>query len=86
MKNINYLTQLSEKIIDVIKQPIEIGNREINATASVGVTIYPVDATNVEDLLRNADSAMYYAKSQGRRNYQFYSKEHSPVLFQHVSG
>jgi len=74
-KNINYLTRLSEKIIEVIKQPIEIGGREINATCSVGVTVFPVDADNVEDLLRNADSAMYYAKSQGRRNYQFYSKE-----------
>ena len=74
-KNINYLTRLCEKIIEVIKQPMEIGGREINATCSVGVTIFPVDADNVEDLLRNADSAMYYAKSQGRRNYQFYSKE-----------
>ncbi len=74
-KNINYLTRLCEKIIDVIKQPMEIGGREINATCSVGVTVFPVDANNVEDLLRNADSAMYYAKSQGRRNYQFYSKE-----------
>jgi EAL domain-containing protein (putative c-di-GMP-specific phosphodiesterase class I) len=37
--------------------------------------VYPVDGEAVDDLLRNADSAMYYAKSQGRRNYQFYSKE-----------
>lgn len=74
-KNINYLTRLCEKIIDVIKQPMEIGGHEISATCSVGVTVYPVDADNVEDLLRNADSAMYYAKSQGRRNFQFYSKE-----------
>ena len=74
-KNINYLTRLCEKIIEVIKQPMEIGGREINATCSVGVTVFPVDADNVEDLLRNADSAMYYAKSQGRRNYQFYSRE-----------
>ena len=74
-KNIGYLTRLCEKIIEVIKQPMEIDGREINATCSIGVTVFPVDADNDEDLLRNADSAMYYAKSQGRRNYQFYSKE-----------
>lgn len=74
-KNIGYLTRLSETIIEVINQPMDINGREINATCSVGVTVFPVDALNVEDLLRNADSAMYYAKSQGRRNYQFYSKE-----------
>ena len=74
-KNIGYLTRLSEKIIEVIQQPMEIDGREINATCSIGVTVFPVDADNDEDLLRNADSAMYYAKSQGRRNYQFYSKE-----------
>ncbi|MDH5425771.1 MAG: EAL domain-containing protein [Gammaproteobacteria bacterium] len=74
-KNIGYLRSLSEKIIDVVNQPMEIEGREINVTCSVGVAVYPADANNVEDLIRNADSAMYYAKSQGRRNYQFYTKE-----------
>jgi len=74
-KNIGYLTRLCEKIIEVIQQPMEIDGREINATCSIGVTVFPVDAETEDDLLRNADSAMYYAKSQGRRNYQFYSKE-----------
>jgi len=73
-KNIGYLKSLSEKIIDVVGQPIELEGREINVTCSIGIAVYPVDASSVEDLIRNADSAMYYAKSQGRRNYQFYSK------------
>lgn len=74
-KNIGYLKSLSEKIIDVVNQPMELEGREISVTCSIGIAVYPVDAHSVDDLLRNADSAMYYAKSQGRRNYQFYSKE-----------
>lgn len=74
-KNIGYLRSLSEKIIDVVNQSMEIEGREINVTCSIGIAVYPVDAGNVDDLIRNADSAMYYAKSQGRRNYQFYTKE-----------
>lgn len=75
IKNVGYLTRLCEKIIDVVKQGLVIEGREINVTCSIGVTVYPVDGEAVDDLLRNADTAMYYAKSQGRRNYQFYSKE-----------
>lgn len=74
-KNIGYIKSLSEKIIDVVNQPMELEGREISLTCSIGIAVYPVDAESVEDLLRSADSAMYYAKSQGRRNYQFYSKE-----------
>ncbi|MDH5517080.1 MAG: EAL domain-containing protein [Gammaproteobacteria bacterium] len=74
-KNIGYLTRLCEKIIDVVKQPMELEGRQLNITCSIGVAVYPIDADQDEDLLRNADSAMYFAKSQGRRNYQFYSKE-----------
>lgn len=74
-KNIGYLTRLCEKIIDVVKQPVELEGHQLNITCSIGVAVYPIDAVEVEDLLRNADAAMYFAKSQGRRNYQFYSKE-----------
>ncbi|MDH5393787.1 MAG: EAL domain-containing protein, partial [Gammaproteobacteria bacterium] len=74
-KNIGYLKRLCEKIIETVKQPMELEGRQINVTCSIGVAVYPVDASNNDDLLRNADSAMYFAKSQGRRNYQFYSKE-----------
>ena len=74
-KNVGYLTSLCDKVIDVVNQPFEIEGKEISVTCSIGVTVFPKDASNSEDLLRNADSAMYYAKSNGRRNYQFYSKE-----------
>lgn len=44
-------------------------------TASVGITLFPDDARDVDAMLRNADIAMYYAKERGRNNHQFYSAE-----------
>lgn len=44
-------------------------------TASIGITVFPLDARDLDALLRNADVAMYYAKERGRNNYQFYSPE-----------
>jgi diguanylate cyclase (GGDEF)-like protein len=52
-----------------------IGEREIFITASIGIALYPYDGKNVQDLLKNADAAMYHAKSKGRNNYQYYSPE-----------
>lgn len=44
-------------------------------TTSIGISVYPIDAPDINTLLRNADSAMYHAKDKGRDNFQFYSEE-----------
>ncbi|HTZ18451.1 MAG TPA: EAL domain-containing protein [Dissulfurispiraceae bacterium] len=63
------------RIIQDMSRPFDLGNREIFISASIGISMYPNDGDNVEDLIRNADVAMYHAKSKGRRNYQYYSKD-----------
>ena len=55
------------------RNPFSIEGREIFVTVSVGIAIFPVDGDSVDALLKNADSAMYHAKEQGRNNFQFYS-------------
>lgn len=63
---------LLRKIIDAISAPLQIGGSELFVTASLGVTVYPLDDSDIDVLLRNADTAMYAAKESGCNNYRFF--------------
>ncbi|HYX22446.1 MAG TPA: EAL domain-containing protein [Thermoanaerobaculia bacterium] len=65
--------KIARKICDAIHDPFWIDGRELFVTTSVGVSVYPADGHDAETLVRNADSAMYRAKEQGRDNYQLYT-------------
>ncbi len=67
-------TTIAKKVIADLSKPFDINNYEIHSTASIGIACYPNDGQTANELLKNADSAMYYAKSNGKNNYQFYSK------------
>jgi diguanylate cyclase (GGDEF)-like protein len=69
------LTQVARKIQEAIEVPFHLRDHEINVTASLGAALYPRDGLSRDDLLRNADSAMYHAKAHGRNNFRFYSRE-----------
>jgi diguanylate cyclase (GGDEF)-like protein/PAS domain S-box-containing protein len=66
------LTGIAEKVLAVLSEPVMIGEQEIFATASIGIAHYPQDGDTVEEMVKNADTAMYYSKSLGRDNYQFF--------------
>lgn len=66
---------VSQKLISLFTKPFVVQGQEIFLGASIGIAIYPQDAESYDDLLRNADAAMYHAKRQGRNNYQFFKKE-----------
>ncbi|MGZ8710568.1 MAG: putative bifunctional diguanylate cyclase/phosphodiesterase, partial [Thermoanaerobaculia bacterium] len=65
--------KIANKIIETLKIPFQISDRELFITTSIGVAIYPADGLDPETLVRNADTAMYRAKDQGRDNYQLYA-------------
>ncbi len=62
----------AEKLLQALEIPHPIDSHELHVTASIGISLYPDDGSEVEALLQNADSAMYEAKDRGRNNYQFY--------------
>lgn len=66
---------IAQKILLAIQEPIKIGEHNLYMTASIGVSLYPDDGDNAETLLRNADSAMYRAKDEGRNTFSFYTAD-----------
>ncbi|MHB1053870.1 MAG: diguanylate cyclase domain-containing protein [Thiobacillus sp.] len=66
---------VAQRGLESLSQPVLLDGQEVRLTASIGLTVFPVDAHDLDALLRNADVAMYYAKDCGRNNYQFYSPE-----------
>jgi len=66
---------VAQKLIDALRMPYDLDGNEVFVTASIGITLYPTDSDNIETLIRDADAAMYGAKSAGRNNYQYYTAE-----------
>jgi len=73
-ESLSVTTTIAKKIIADLSTPFDINDREIYSTASIGIACYPTDGQTTNELIKNADSAMYHAKSIGKNNYQFYSK------------
>jgi diguanylate cyclase (GGDEF)-like protein/PAS domain S-box-containing protein len=69
------VTVIAERIVTRLSQPVLIEKTEITVSASLGIALYPLDGASVEELLKNADAAMYHAKERGRNTYSFYRKE-----------
>jgi diguanylate cyclase (GGDEF)-like protein len=61
-----------DKILAVMVAPYQIAERELFNSCSVGIGVYPTDGTSSSDLLKNADTAMYHAKSSGKNRYHLY--------------
>jgi len=73
--NDKLILKIISRIMQSINQPFTIENHLINITASIGISVYPKDGSTTEELLRNANLAMYMAKREGRNKFQFYEKE-----------
>jgi diguanylate cyclase (GGDEF)-like protein len=67
--------KVASKILVSLKSSFDIDRHEVYASVSIGISIYPHNANNMEGLLSNADGAMYYAKKLGKNNYQFFTPE-----------
>jgi diguanylate cyclase (GGDEF)-like protein/PAS domain S-box-containing protein len=69
----NELSGIAQKFIDIVQQPFTLNSHVVSIGASIGISLYPNDAEDSEELFRNADVAMYHAKQLGRNNYQFFT-------------
>lgn len=69
------VTDITEQMMAAIKQPMHLKGRDIYVTASIGISFYPSHGQNAEELLKNAGTAMYEVKKNGRNDYQFFSDD-----------
>lgn len=78
LSEVDVVTQAAdatERILASLSRPFHIGGREINCSASIGISLFPRDGTDIEALLHTADAAMYDAKSLGKNRFCFYSAD-----------
>ncbi|TVQ35449.1 MAG: EAL domain-containing protein [Geminicoccaceae bacterium] len=76
--------KVAQKILDVMRQPYAINGQELSATASIGIALFPHDGADGETLLKNADTALYRTKEQGRNSYQFYTGDMNARAFERL--
>ncbi|WP_321814896.1 MULTISPECIES: putative bifunctional diguanylate cyclase/phosphodiesterase [unclassified Paraburkholderia] len=69
------LMPMLDALLAAMTEPIQVLGHELFIEASIGISLYPVDGDDAENLVRNADAAMYLAKQNGRNQYQFYRPE-----------
>ncbi len=73
---------ITQKLLYAFSKPIVLDKHEITIGFSIGISIYPDDANNTEDLIRNADMAMYHIKGRGKNGFEFFS-DHMQGIYHH---
>ncbi|WP_174727683.1 bifunctional diguanylate cyclase/phosphodiesterase [Mesobacillus harenae] len=72
--------EISDRIIEAFSTPFMIKNKEFYTSASIGISLYPLDGQDKETISSKADTAMYLAKKRGKNNYQFFIHEQGDIL------
>lgn len=77
---------VAQKILDSFAHdPIMLGESDIFITVSIGMSIYPLDGPETTTLIKNADAALFHAKSEGRNNYQYYAAQMNAMAWQRLN-
>jgi diguanylate cyclase (GGDEF)-like protein/PAS domain S-box-containing protein len=71
---------VADKFIHLLEPPFSVAGNDFFITGSIGISVYPKDGTGVDELMKNADIAMYEAKKSGRNNYLFFSDEMNELI------
>jgi len=73
LAEVDRVEDIAQHIIDSLRMPFQLGQEQAFVSASIGITVYPDDAGNMEDLLKHADQAMYAAKGAGRNRFSYFT-------------
>ncbi len=75
---------LAQKILAAFQAPIVVGEHQLHATVSIGISLFPVDGTDVPTLLKNTDASLFRAKEEGRNGFQFYTSELTTKVYERL--
>ncbi len=74
VREIQPIIQIAENILQTLESAFHINGHELYISSSIGIALLGKDSPNAETLIQHADAALYYAKDEGRNNYQFYKE------------
>lgn len=83
-EHLEIVISIIQNIMRSLKEPLEIEKHQIYTTLSLGISVYPEDATDPTALIKNADAAMYRAKHRGKNNYQFYTADMTEIAHERI--
>jgi diguanylate cyclase (GGDEF)-like protein/PAS domain S-box-containing protein len=78
LNNVNHqinTERITQSILNKLTEPFNLGGEVVYISASIGISVYPANGTEVDALLKNADQAMYFAKQSGRNRYHYFNIE-----------
>ena len=82
--NLAEVGHVAQKVLSSMEDRYLLDGREVNLTASIGISVYPQDGTDLNTLVKNADIAMYQAKELGRNNFQFYAASQNQMTLKRL--
>jgi diguanylate cyclase (GGDEF)-like protein/PAS domain S-box-containing protein len=80
IQHTDYAALTAQAMVHTLSQPYFFDGQEVISSPSIGISIYPDDGNTADNLVKNADAAMYHAKENGRHNYSFFTKELNKLI------
>ena len=74
LSDINNVEQIAQRILARLVEPYQLRDELVYVSASIGITVFPEDASDTEALIKNADQSMYHAKNKGRNQYSYFTR------------
>ncbi|MBE0499119.1 MAG: EAL domain-containing protein [Campylobacterales bacterium] len=81
----NTIIDIVQKVMNIYKESFSLRHQEFFVTCSIGIAVYPLNGQNPEEMLKNADSAMYKSKDEGRNTYQFYIDDMTQKAYERIT-
>ncbi len=85
LEDANVAERVAGNILDTLQQPFQLGHDVAWVSASIGITLCPDDSTNLEDLIKNADQAMYVAKGAGRNRFCYFTRAMQDAALERIA-